>query len=91
MAIQSRVGFELVSEFTQSHGVRLDEYWFGESATRIIVAVGKDQSGSVIERCRTAGIPAARLGTAGGSLLRFPGIGEVSLDEATERFESALE
>lgn len=91
MAIQSRIGFEMDTGFSQSGAGRHDVWWFGESATRVIVAAAKKQSGLILDRCRSVGIPAVYLGVAGGTALSFPGLGDILVDDATEKFEAALE
>ncbi len=79
MAIQSRIGFLIDSKFSQIESGRLDEHWFGESATRIIVAASVGQTALILDHCESAGIPAVRLGMAKGTALSFP---------AWEKFQS---
>jgi len=53
---------------------------FGESATRVIVSVNPDATDGLLERARTAGVAAARIGRTGGSRIRIAIDGELSLD-----------
>jgi phosphoribosylformylglycinamidine synthase len=54
---------------------------FGESASRVIVTVRPDQVAVLIENARKAGIPATRIGTAGGDRVRISIDGQTVIDE----------
>jgi phosphoribosylformylglycinamidine synthase len=56
---------------------------FGEDQARYLIAVPADRAEHVLETVRTAGVPALRLGTTGGTDLALPG--ETALDIAALR------
>jgi phosphoribosylformylglycinamidine synthase len=77
-----------VDTLRAANGGRLDRALFGESGSRIVVAV--QQPESVIARAGEAGVEALQLGQVGGSELRLTGIGNVSIDAARGAWDSGL-
>lgn len=67
MAIVSDVGFVADPGAVEES----ETAWFGESATRIVVAVSAADAGPLIDAAGDAGVPARRLGLIGGSGLSF--------------------
>jgi len=64
-------------------------YWFGEDQGRYVLAV--DDAAAMIEAARAAGVPAQRIGAAGGTGLTLGGTNAISIEtlrEAHERFFS---
>ena len=62
-------------------------FWFGEDQSRYVLAV--PDAGPVLAAASAAGVPAVRLGTAGGDGLTLPGGVLISLERlrtAHERF-----
>jgi phosphoribosylformylglycinamidine synthase len=70
---------------------RLDEQWFGEAASRVIVAGTTDELAVVQQRCDAAGVPFTRIGSAGGRRLSLGSHGSVALDAVRSRFDAALD
>ncbi len=64
--------------------------WFSESASRVVVAVAPDDAAALVDRARTANVPAQRLGTAGGDRLVADGAFDVSLAAATTAWRDAI-
>ncbi|MEZ5316476.1 MAG: phosphoribosylformylglycinamidine synthase subunit PurL [Vicinamibacterales bacterium] len=67
---------------------------FGESASRVVLAVAPADTDAVIAAAASAGVPAARIGRTGGSRIRItvdgaPAI-DVALADAEARWSSAL-
>jgi phosphoribosylformylglycinamidine synthase len=89
MAILSGVGAQISDTPPGANG-RLDEAWFGEAASRIIVAGDGDSIEQIARTCTERGIPVARLGAVGGEDLIFSSTTRVSLADAGKRFDGAL-
>jgi phosphoribosylformylglycinamidine synthase len=49
------------------NGLRQDALLFGESQSRIVLSVKPEQAEAVLNQIRDAGVPAAKIGTVGGS------------------------
>ena len=67
---------------------------FGESASRVIIAVEPGKTAAVLAAAKTAGVPAARIGQTGGARIRIA-IGDheaidVSVSDAEARWTTAL-
>jgi phosphoribosylformylglycinamidine synthase subunit PurL len=60
-------------------------FWFGEDQSRYVLAVS--DSGKLLRAAEAAGIPARRIGTAGGGGLTLPGGDAISLDTLRETHE----
>ena len=67
---------------------------FGESAGRILVSVNPDATADVLAAAKAAGVPAARIGTTGGSSIRIAVDGRVAIEcavaDAESRWASSL-
>jgi hypothetical protein len=72
---------------------RLDEAWFGEAPSRILVACAEAEAAEVKRRCAAAtpSVDCVELGRAGGDALRLARDSVISLDEAREQYERALD
>ena len=67
---------------------------FGESASRVIIAVEPGKTAAVLAAAKTTGVPAARIGQTGGARIRIA-IGDheaidVSVSDAEARWTTAL-
>ncbi len=69
---------------------RVDERWFGEAASRIIVSVTATHVGEVDQLAAERGVAAVSLGTAGGATLKLGGA-VIALEELRAAYESALD
>ncbi len=74
MALGGQTGATLVAPPT---GVAPHAWWFGEDQARYILAV--TDAASLLAAAAAAGVPAARLGSAGGDCLTLPGTVPISL------------
>ena len=84
MAIAGDVGAQL--ELERSGGVE----WFSESASRVLLSVPGDRVDAVLARAADAGVPAARIGTAGGERLVAPGSFDVAVAQAAAAWRDAI-
>ena len=89
MALTSGIGFVAGAEESDTDAARLDERWFGEAASRILVAVPDAGVARVEEHAASQGVPVQRLGRAQGGAFVL-GNGEMELDELRAAYESAL-
>ena len=85
-----------VPQATSDGGVTpLIETLFGESASRVIVSAAPGQTAEVLARAAAAGVPAARIGVTGGSMIRIRvegrGAVECALAVAEATWASSLE
>jgi phosphoribosylformylglycinamidine synthase len=73
---------------------RLAATLFGESASRIIVAVDPTRTADVLAAARAAGVPATRIGRTGGNAIRISVDGQPAIDcavsDAEARWRSSL-
>ena len=83
MAVRSGVGFEV-------GGLHSHVELFGEAPSRVVVAVQPEQVTAVINRSEQAGVPARRIGRAGGDRLAVAGLLAVSLADAVRAWRTAL-
>jgi phosphoribosylformylglycinamidine synthase len=90
MAIVSGTGVIVEIEPPPGALGRLDEQWFGEAPSRIIIACRAEDLDRLTRRCQEAGVAIMRLGTAGGEGIVLGRSGAVSLDLATRAYEGAL-
>jgi phosphoribosylformylglycinamidine synthase len=63
---------------------------FSESAGRAVVALAAARVDAFTRRCAAAGVPVARLGSAGGDALAFEGLFAVPLDELRSASQATL-
>lgn len=70
---------------------RVDETWFGESATRVVVALAPQRSRQLLLLGEEWETPVTRLGHVHGSALVLPGTMSIPLDELRQASESALD
>jgi phosphoribosylformylglycinamidine synthase len=84
MAVRSGKGFRV-----SANGA--DHAWlFAESASRVIVCVTNGHADDVIRAAQSAGVPTAKLGSAGGDRLVVTGLLDVSLADATSAWKRHL-
>lgn len=69
---------------------RRDATWFGESATRVLVAVQPKLANQVELFAQEWELPVTRIGVVGGTTLSFADSGSVELADLREASESAL-
>jgi phosphoribosylformylglycinamidine synthase len=88
MAIVSGTGVELDSI---EIGGRVDENWFGESASTIVIACEPAQISTIASRAETLGISVRTIGTTGGHQIRFNGTtSSIDLSRAASVYELGL-
>jgi phosphoribosylformylglycinamidine synthase len=51
--------------------VRLDALLFGEAQARVVISVSALNAGKVLAQAKILGVPAARIGTVGGTVLQI--------------------
>ncbi len=90
MAIAAGVGFTLRADMNPAPDGRTDTMWFGEAATRVVVACRPDQADRLKLRCREADVACHWLGLAEGDRLDLGRYGSVALHDARERYDQAL-
>jgi hypothetical protein len=90
MAIVSQVGFRLSGLPPSGASGRVDERWFGEAASKIVVAGSRDQIAHLEAVCGEHGVSFTALGEATGTNISFESGVAVNLADATTRFESGL-
>jgi phosphoribosylformylglycinamidine synthase II len=76
MAVRSGVGFSVTPD-EAGHA-----WLFAESASRVVLCVVPDEREGVRAAARSAGVPAAEIGTAGGNRLVVDGLLDVDLADA---------
>jgi phosphoribosylformylglycinamidine synthase len=84
LAVRSSIGFRV-------EGVDGPAELFGEAPSRVVLCVpdaGAERS--VVARAREAGVPARRLGRAGGDRLVVDGLIDIGLDEAVAAWQGAI-
>jgi phosphoribosylformylglycinamidine synthase len=64
--------------------------WFSESTSRVVISVSPDGVDAILERADSSGVPAVRLGTAGGDRIVAHGAFSVSLAAATAAWRDAI-
>lgn len=69
MAVLSDTGATIEPQYLQERASRLDETWFGETASEIIVAVEPSARQRLESSLASAQIPFVHIGTVGGDLL----------------------
>ncbi len=82
MAIASGIGAVVEAQ----GGVSAHAFWFGEDQARYVVTA--KGAGVVVERAKAAGVPLARIGATGGSVLAIAGERPLPVDDLKRRFES---
>jgi phosphoribosylformylglycinamidine synthase len=93
MALASRCGIVIDGTVPAGVNARRDEQWFGEAASRILVACAAVDVEEIKRRCAAVepAIDCAELGRAEGDTIRLNERSEISLDSAAERYEHALD
>ncbi len=87
MALASGVGAVIGGAL---EGSRTDETWFGESATRVVVALSPVHAKVLLSLGEEWETLVMHIGRAEGSALQFPGANSIELDELKSASESAL-
>src|SRR5690606_1352456 len=62
---------------------------FGESASRVLVSVDPTSTAAVLEAAAAAGVPAAKVGTTGGTRIRMAVDGRPAIDLSVAEAEAA--
>jgi phosphoribosylformylglycinamidine synthase len=84
MAVRSGVGFDV--SFTGA-----DHAWlFAESASRVVVCTRNGHADEVVRAAQASGVPAARIGSAGGDRLVVKGLLDVALADAVAAWRGRL-
>jgi phosphoribosylformylglycinamidine synthase len=84
MAVRSGKGFRVGA-------TGADHAWlFAESASRVVVCVTNGHADDVVRAAQSAGVPAAKIGQAGGDRLVVNGVLDVGLAEATSAWKRHL-
>jgi phosphoribosylformylglycinamidine synthase len=86
MAIAGDVGFRVALP----DSVPATAASFGESASRVLLAVTPDRAVAVLDRARSGGVSAAELGSAGGDRLVADEAFDVALADATRAWRDAI-
>jgi phosphoribosylformylglycinamidine synthase len=89
MAIVSGVGV-VVREAPEGEGRRNDASWFGEGASRIVVACDAAARTELERRGQALGVPLTILGEAGGDEITLGGVAPLPLPVARARYVGAL-
>jgi phosphoribosylformylglycinamidine synthase subunit PurL len=79
------VALDATPEGLPAHAV-----WFGEDQGRYLVAAAPDETGRILQEAAKAGIPARRVGMAGGDALKLPGEAPLSLESLRTAHERWL-
>ncbi|GIU89636.1 MAG: phosphoribosylformylglycinamidine synthase subunit PurL [Acidimicrobiia bacterium] len=87
MAFASGVGFRVQLAVD---GCTPAEVWFSESASRVVVAAGREEVAAVLARAAVAGVPATVIGDAAGDRLRAIGAFDVELERAHAAWRDAI-
>jgi phosphoribosylformylglycinamidine synthase subunit PurL len=92
MAIISDTGVTINDDFARTSDGRMDAWWFGETATRVIVVCDDENADLIVQRCNDSVplVQARVLGRTGGHVIRLGSKTSVSLERAIDRYESAL-
>jgi phosphoribosylformylglycinamidine synthase II len=84
MAVRSGVGFDVSFKGA-------DHAWlFAESASRVVLCTRNGHADDVLRAAQSTGVPAARIGSAGGDRLVVNGVLDVGLAEATAAWRGRL-
>jgi phosphoribosylformylglycinamidine synthase len=86
MAIEGACGMHVALDTPLTPAVA----WFSESASRVVVSVPPSRVSEVLSAAQAAGVPAMRLGEAGGDRIVADGAFSVSLAEATAAWRDAI-
>lgn len=90
MAIVSGLGFLLTGSPPAGESDRVDERWFGEAASRILVAGTAEAIESIEQAASNAGLAVSRLGTTGGTSIDLGLAGATSVARASDAFARGL-
>lgn len=88
MAVTADVGAKIENDSVATD--RVDVTWFGESASRVLLAVPPEQADHVTMLAREWDVPAVRIGHAGGTSLNLANVADIPLSELRQASESAL-
>ncbi len=80
-----RSGLGLVADAVPSAA-----HLFAEGAPRVVVALDPAAADELVARAAAAGVPAARIGTAGGDRLAITGLVDLSVDEVVRTWRERL-
>jgi phosphoribosylformylglycinamidine synthase len=84
MAVRSGVGFEISFKGA-------DHAWlFAESASRVVMCTRNGNADEVVRAAQASGVPAARIGKAGGDRLVVAGLLDVALSDAVAAWKGLL-
>ena len=83
MAVRSGVGFNVARIHDHAE-------LFGEGVGGVVLCVTAENGPEILQRCEAAGVPAVRLGVAGGDRLVVKGLLDVALAEAHDEWRNRL-
>jgi len=89
MAIAGGCGFDVNPDGSLS-GLLPAVACFAESANRVVLSLDEERVDDVLGRAAAAGVPAAKIGVAGGDRLRWAGAFDVDLPDAEHAWRDAL-
>ena len=84
------VGFAASDAFTQSMPARWDAALFGESPSRILVAVEPAQLPALLNAAAAVDVPAGMIGETGGDRLRIGGLVDLAVAELADAWHGGL-
>lgn len=90
MALAAGVGAKINTDVVDAAIGRIDEHWFGEAPSRILVAVAPQRRADVETAAAAASVVCRSLGEALGSQLDLATLGAISLSEVRDFAERAL-
>ena len=82
------VGAEII---LPAHKMRMDALLFGESQSRIIVSIAKEDTAKLMSIADKHSIPAVVIGKVGGNRLKVNGVIDLSVKELKEAWKDVLE
>jgi phosphoribosylformylglycinamidine synthase len=89
MAIVSDLGVSISADFAVGAN-RIDAVWFGETASRVIVACVPEAARRVADRARASDVPVTEIGVVGGRELVLGPAARLDLQRARDVYEQAL-
>lgn len=90
MALVSGIGAVIDAPPPHGRHGRLDERWFGEAASRVVVADGPAAIARVRSRCQEDDVPAVAIGRVGGHRLALSEDAAATLEELSFAYQRAL-
>jgi phosphoribosylformylglycinamidine synthase len=85
-AMVNKLGFNIKSDSS----VRKDAFLFGESQSRVVVSIKKEKEAAFTDKIKALGIPVFELGKVTSSDFVVDGETIISVDEASNIYNTAL-